>query len=82
MPLCEQKISFSLTKRAIPFHQIVTDVFSPLCIRFSGEDRSRMKTLLDEYEINLKNVFGQQHKISTKKNIIDMAKELPTYFAR
>ena len=62
--------------------QIVTDVFSPLCIRFSGDDRSRMKTLLDEYDINLKNVFGQQHKLSTKKNIIDMAKELPTYFAR
>jgi hypothetical protein len=60
----------------------VTDIFSPLCIRFSGEDRSRMKTLLDEYDINLKNVFGQQHKLSTKKNIIDMAKELPTYFAR
>ena len=31
------------------FCQIVTDVFSPLCIRLSSEDRSRMKTLLDEY---------------------------------
>ena len=64
------------------FCQIVTDVFSPLCIRLSPEDRSRMKTLLDEYNISLKNVFGNQHKLSTKKNIIDMAKEFPTYFAR
>ena len=64
------------------FCQIVTDVFSPLCIRFSQEDRSRMKTLLDEYDISLKNVFSSQHKLSTKKNIIDMAKEFPTYFAR
>ena len=64
------------------FCQIVTDVFSPLCIRLSPEDRSRMKTLLDEYEVGLKNVFSNQHKLSTKKNIIDMAKEFPTYFAR
>ena len=35
------------------FCQIVTDVFSPLCIRLSSEDRSRMKTLLDEYRYTL-----------------------------
>ena len=64
------------------FCQIVTDVFSPLCVRFSPEDRSRMKTLLDEYDISLKNVFSNQHKLSTKKNIVDMAKEFPTYFSR
>ena len=50
--------------------------------RLSPEDRSRMKTLLDEYDVNLKNVFSNQHKLSTKKNIMDMAKEFPTYFAR
>ena len=64
------------------FCQIVTDVFSPLCIRLSSEDRSRMKTLLDEYNINLKNIFSGQHKLNTKKNIIEIAKEFPTYFAR
>ena len=41
-----------------------------------------MKTLLDEYDIDLKNVFSQQHKLSTKKNIIDMAKDFNVYFAR
>ena len=41
-----------------------------------------MKTLLDEYHISLKNIFSQQHKISTKKSIIEVAKEFPTYFAR
>merc|ERR1719242_2887803 len=64
------------------FCQIVTDVFSPLCIRLSSEDRSRLKTLLDEYNINLKNIFSGQHKLNTKKNIIEVAKEFPTYFAR
>merc|ERR1711899_245776 len=64
------------------FCQIVTDVFSPLCIRLSSEDRSRMKTLLDEYNINLKNIFSGQHKLSTKKSIIEVAKEFATYFAR
>ena len=64
------------------FCQIVTDVFSPLCIRLSSEDRSRMKTLLDEYNINLKNIFSGQHKLNTKKSIIEVAKEFATYFAR
>jgi myosin-15 len=64
------------------FCQIVTDVFSPLCIRFSNEDRSRMKTILDEYSINLKTVFSNSHKLSTKKNIIEVAKDFPTYFSR
>merc|ERR1712088_854406 len=59
------------------FCQIVTDVFSPLCIRFSNEDRSRMKTILDEYSINLKTVFSNSHKLSTKKNIIEVAKDFP-----
>ena len=45
-------------------------------------NRSRMKTLLDEYNINLKNIFGNQHKLSTKKSIIEVAKEFATYFAR
>lgn len=60
----------------------MTDVFSPLCIRLTTEERSRMKTLLDEYDIDVKNVFSQQHKLSTKKNIIDMAKEFSIYFSR
>ncbi len=41
-----------------------------------------MKTLLDEYNISLKNVFSNQHKLSTKKAIIEVAREFPTYFAR
>lgn len=60
----------------------MTDVFSPLCIRMTTDERTRMKTLLDEYDIDLKNVFSNNHKLSTKRNIIDMAKELSVYFAR
>ena len=30
----------------------------------------------------MKNIFGNQHKLSTKKSIIEVAKEFPTYFAR
>ena len=41
-----------------------------------------MKTLLDEYDIDLKNVFSNNHKLSTKRNIIDMGKDLSVYFAR
>ena len=64
------------------FSQIVTDVFSPLCIRLSPEERARMKTLLDEYDVDLKNVFSNKHKLSTKKNIVDMAKDCKVYFSR
>ena len=42
----------------------------------------RMKTILDEYEIDLKNYDSQGHKLSTKKNVIDVAKEFAVYFAR
>jgi myosin-15 len=64
------------------FCQIVTDCFSPLCIRLTADNRSRMKTLLDEYHIDLKNLFSNKHKMSTKKSIIEVAKEFDTYFAR
>ena len=60
----------------------MADVFSPLCIRLTTAERARMKTLLDEYDIDHKNVHGGQHKLSTKKNIIDMAREFSVYFAR
>ncbi len=64
------------------FCQVVFDVFSPLCIRMTTSERSRMKTLLDEYDVDVNNVFSNKHKLSTKKNIIEMARELSVYFSR
>ena len=58
------------------------DVFSPLCVRMSTAERTRMKTLLDEYDIDADNVFSNRHKLGTKKNIIEMARELDVYFSR
>ena len=61
---------------------MVFDVFSPLCVRMSTAERTRMKTLLDEYDIDGDNVFSNRHKLGTKKNIIEMARELDVYFSR
>ena len=47
-----------------------------------AENRARPQTLLDEYEIDLDNIFSQRHKLQTKKNIIEVAREFNTYFAR
>ena len=40
--------------------QVVFDVFSPLCVRMSTVERTRMKTLLDEYDIDGENVFSNR----------------------
>jgi myosin XV len=38
--------------------------------------------MLDSYGITLSNLHSPHHKVTIKKNIVDMAKEWPTYFAR
>ncbi len=82
----------------------MSDVHSGACCRLAPSERARMKTLLDEYEVEPGNVQDGRHRyyslekrpnfilkstfpayffrLSTKKNIIDMAKEFQLYFAR
>lgn len=64
------------------FCQVVQDVLSLSCIRISREERNKMRKLLDSYGITLSNLHSPHHKVTIKKNIIDMAKDWPTYFAR
>ena len=71
-----------MTQCLHPSMQIVSDVFSPTCARLSPSERARMKTLLDEYEVDLGNAADGDHRLSTKKNIIDMARDFQVYFAR
>jgi myosin-15 len=38
--------------------------------------------LLDSYGVTLNNLHSSHQKITIKKNIVDMAKDWPMYFAR
>jgi len=64
------------------FCQVVQDALSLACIRISREERNKMRKMLDSYGITLSNLHSPHHKVTIKKNIVDMAKEWPTYFAR
>ena len=41
-----------------------------------------MLKMLDNYGVTLDNLQSTQHKITIKKNVVDMAKQWPLYFAR
>lgn len=64
------------------FCQIAYDVLATSNIRISREDRQNMIKLLDNYGVNLENLQSTQHKITIKKNVVDVAKQWPVYFAR
>lgn len=64
------------------FCQIVADTFSPLCMRFTPNERKKMMAYMDKYEIDPKKVHSSQHKTTTKMNIITMARDMSTYFSR
>lgn len=64
------------------FCQVAYDVLATSNIRISKEDRQAMLKMLDSYGITLDNLQSTQHKITIKKNIVDMAKQWPIYFAR
>ncbi|XP_023288541.1 unconventional myosin-XV [Orussus abietinus] len=64
------------------FCQVAYDVLATSSIRISKEDRQSMLKMLDGYGITLENLQSTQHKITIKKNIVDMAKQWPLYFAR
>ncbi|OXU27998.1 hypothetical protein TSAR_007655 [Trichomalopsis sarcophagae] len=64
------------------FCQVAYDVLATSNIRISKEDRQNMLKLLDNYGVTLDNLQSTQHKITIKKNVVDMAKQWPLYFAR
>ncbi|XP_059488254.1 unconventional myosin-XV isoform X5 [Neocloeon triangulifer] len=64
------------------FCQVVQDALSLACIRISREERNKMRKMLDSYGITLSNLHSPHHKVTIKKNIVDIAKDWPTYFAR
>lgn len=64
------------------FCQVAYDVLATSSIRIAKEDRQNMLKMLDNYGVTLDNLQSTQHKITIKKNIVDMAKQWPLYFAR
>ena len=64
------------------FCQVAYDALATSNIRISKEDRQNMLKLLDNYGVTLDNLQSTQHKITIKKNIVDLAKQWPLYFAR
>lgn len=64
------------------FCQVAYDVLATSSIRINKEDRQNMLKMLDNYGITLDNLQSTQHKITIKKNVVDMAKQWPIYFAR
>ncbi|XP_024944481.1 uncharacterized protein LOC107271471 isoform X3 [Cephus cinctus] len=64
------------------FCQVAYDVLATSSIRITKEDRQNMLKMLDNYGITLENLQSTQHKITIKKNVVDMAKQWPLYFAR
>jgi myosin-15 len=64
------------------FCQVAYDVLATSNIRISKDDRQSMLKLLDNYGVTLDNLQSTQHKITIKKNVVDMAKQWPLYFAR
>lgn len=64
------------------FCQVAYDVLATSNIRITKEDRQNMLKMLDNYGITLDNLQSTQHKITIKKNVVDMAKQWPLYFAR
>ncbi|XP_044008895.1 unconventional myosin-XV [Aphidius gifuensis] len=64
------------------FCQIAYDVLATSNIRITKDERQNMLKLLDNYGVTLDNLQSTQHKITIKKNVIDMAKQWPLYFSR
>lgn len=64
------------------FCQVAYDVLATSNIRIAKEDRQHMIKLLDSYGVTLDNLQSTHHKITIKKNVVDIAKQWPLYFAR
>lgn len=64
------------------FCQVVQDTYNDACLRINRDDRAKMQQMLDNYGITPENATNGHHKITLKRNVVEMAKEWPLYFAR
>uniref|UniRef100_A0A8D9AYW5 Unconventional myosin-XV n=1 Tax=Cacopsylla melanoneura TaxID=428564 RepID=A0A8D9AYW5_9HEMI len=64
------------------FCQIVTDTLTQPSPRISPEERSEMMQLLEQYGVTKSNMHTGQHKASTKRAVLDMARHWLMYFTR
>ncbi|EFX88395.1 hypothetical protein DAPPUDRAFT_191611 [Daphnia pulex] len=64
------------------FCQVVQDTYNDACLRISRDDRVKMQQMLENYGISPENATNGHHKITLKRNVVEMAKEWPLYFAR
>ncbi|XP_046641646.1 unconventional myosin-XV-like isoform X4 [Daphnia pulicaria] len=64
------------------FCQVVQDTYNDACLRISRDDRAKMQQMLENYGISPENATNGHHKITLKRNVVEMAKEWPLYFAR
>ncbi|XP_011310328.1 unconventional myosin-XV [Fopius arisanus] len=64
------------------FCQIVYDVLATSSIKITKEERQNMIKLLHNYGVTLENLQSTHHKITIKKNVVDIAKQWSLYFSR
>ncbi|XP_037094410.1 unconventional myosin-XV-like isoform X2 [Pollicipes pollicipes] len=62
------------------FCQIVHDVYNPACIRISQPERQAARKRLDELGVSPNTIQAAQLKLAIKRQILEMAREWPTYF--
>ncbi|XP_075232051.1 unconventional myosin 10A isoform X3 [Lycorma delicatula] len=64
------------------FCQVVTDVLNKQNPRINKDERSEMIQLLERFHVTAANMQSAQHKASTKRAVVDMARHWLTYFSR
>lgn len=64
------------------FCQIVRDAFCRHLIRLSRQDRDHLQAQLRSYGITDETAITGTHKLAVQREVIELAKELPTYFCR
>ncbi|MPC26394.1 Unconventional myosin-XV [Portunus trituberculatus] len=63
------------------FCQVVLDVYTGTTPRITPEQQVQMRKMLDNRGITPNNTFSPHHKNSVKREIIELAKTWPLYFA-
>ncbi|KAK8734252.1 hypothetical protein OTU49_006087, partial [Cherax quadricarinatus] len=63
------------------FCQVVLDVYAGNTPRITLDQRTHMRKMLDNRGVTPNNTFSPHHKNSLKKEIVEMAKTWPLYFA-
>ncbi|KAI1292215.1 Unconventional myosin-XV [Halotydeus destructor] len=64
------------------FCQVVRDAFCHHLIRLTKHEKERLKGQLASLGISPDNVHSSSHKLATKRKMIELCKELPTYFSQ